>query len=78
MQGHRRANHIANQHRRRGGLGLPYQTSRSRSDDIDEVHQRAVAAGAGIEYGPMTAAWGVRRFYARDRFGRLVNILAHI
>jgi catechol 2,3-dioxygenase-like lactoylglutathione lyase family enzyme len=47
-------------------------------DNIDEVHQRAVAAGLRIEYGLTIEPWGVRRFYVRDPFGRLVNILAHI
>ena len=30
-----------------------------------------------IEYGPVAEPWGVRRFYVRDPFGRLVNILSH-
>ena len=47
-------------------------------DHIDEVHQRAVARGLTIEYGPVTEPWDVRRFYTRDPFGRLANILAHI
>lgn len=31
-----------------------------------------------IEYGPADESWGVRRFYVRDPFGKLVNILAHM
>lgn len=46
-------------------------------DNLDEVHRRAVAGGFAIEYGPAVEPWGVRRFYVRDPFGRLVNILAH-
>jgi catechol 2,3-dioxygenase-like lactoylglutathione lyase family enzyme len=46
-------------------------------DNLDEVHRRAVAAGFAIEYGPVAEPWGVRRFYVRDPFGRLVNILSH-
>jgi len=34
-------------------------------------------AGFRIEYGPVTEPWRVRRFYVRDPFGRLVNILEH-
>ena len=30
-----------------------------------------------VEYGPVTEPWGVRRFYVRDAFGRLHNILSH-
>jgi lactoylglutathione lyase len=46
-------------------------------DDLDEIHRRAVAAGFHIEYGPKRESWGVRRFYMRDPFGRLLNILTH-
>lgn len=35
-------------------------------------------AGFQIEYGPVNEPWGVRRFYVRDPFGKLVNILAHL
>ncbi len=34
-------------------------------------------AGFAIEYGPADEPCGVRRFYVRDPFGRIVNILAH-
>jgi catechol 2,3-dioxygenase-like lactoylglutathione lyase family enzyme len=60
-----------------GGAGTPVPDISIEVDNIDEVHQRAVAAGFSIEYGPATEAWGVRRFYVRDPFGGLVNILAH-
>jgi hypothetical protein len=30
-----------------------------------------------IEYGPVDEHWGVRRFFVRDPFGKLVNILVH-
>jgi hypothetical protein len=33
--------------------------------------------GFALEYGPVDEAWGVRRFYVRDPFAKLVNILAH-
>ena len=46
--------------------------------ELDEVFNRLVAGGHAIEYGPVTEPWGVRRFYVRDPFGRLVNILAHV
>ena len=35
-------------------------------------------AEIAIEYGPVEEPWGVRRFYVRDPFGKLVNILVHI
>ena len=34
-------------------------------------------AGIAIEYGPAEEPWSVRRFFVRDPFGRLVNILVH-
>ncbi len=46
-------------------------------DDLDAVLRRAAAAGLSIEYGPTDEPWGVRRFYLRDPFGRLINILVH-
>jgi catechol 2,3-dioxygenase-like lactoylglutathione lyase family enzyme len=61
-----------------GGAGTPVPEISIEVDNIDEVYQRAVAAGLSIEYGPTTESWGVRRFYVRDPFGRLVNVLAHI
>ncbi|EAQ77014.1 VOC family protein [Blastopirellula marina] len=46
-------------------------------DDVDEALAAMQAAGFAIEYGPVDEPWGVRRFYVRDPFGKLVNILAH-
>jgi catechol 2,3-dioxygenase-like lactoylglutathione lyase family enzyme len=62
---------------REGGSGTPVPDLSIEVDDLDNVHQRALAAGFPIEYGPMREPWGVRRFYVRDPFGRLINILAH-
>jgi catechol 2,3-dioxygenase-like lactoylglutathione lyase family enzyme len=60
-----------------GGSGTPVPDLSIEVDDLDEVYQRAVAAGFAIEYGPKREPWGVRRFYVRDPFGRLLNILMH-
>jgi len=46
-------------------------------DDVDTAFERMKNAGFSIEYGPVDEPWGVRRFYVRDPFGKLVNILAH-
>jgi catechol 2,3-dioxygenase-like lactoylglutathione lyase family enzyme len=46
-------------------------------DDLTAVHARLIAAGYAIVYGPVHETWGVRRFFARDPFGRLLNILSH-
>ncbi len=60
-----------------GGSGTPVPDLSVEVDDLDAVHRRAVAAGFAVEYGPVDEPWGVRRFYLRDPFGRLLNILAH-
>ena len=60
-----------------GGAGTPVPDISIEVDDVDKVWRRVQAAGIPIEYGPVDEPWGVRRFYVRDPFGRLVNILAH-
>jgi len=60
-----------------GGSGTPVPDISIEVDNLDEVHERAVAAGFRVEYGPAIEPWGVNRFYVRDPFGRLLNILAH-
>jgi catechol 2,3-dioxygenase-like lactoylglutathione lyase family enzyme len=61
-----------------GGSNTPVPDISVEVDDVDDVHRRALAAGFRVEYGPFDEPWGVRRFYVRDPFGRLVNILAHL
>ena len=60
-----------------GGSGTPVPDLSVEVDNLQEVHQRILAAGLPIEYGPRREPWGVTRFYVRDPFGRLLNILAH-
>jgi catechol 2,3-dioxygenase-like lactoylglutathione lyase family enzyme len=60
-----------------GGSGTPVPDLSIEVDDLDEVYRQVVAAGLAVEYGPVSEPWGVKRFYVRDPFGRLVNILAH-
>ena len=60
-----------------GGSGTPVPDISIEVDDLEKTHRRFLAAGLPIEYGPASEPWGVRRFYVRDPFGRLVNILAH-
>lgn len=60
-----------------GGSGTPVPDLSIEVDNFAEIHARARDAGLLIEYGPVSEPWGVRRFYVRDPFGRLVNILAH-
>lgn len=60
-----------------GGSGTPVPDLSIEVNNLDEVHDRIVAAGLAVEYGPVNEPWGVRRFYVRDPFGRLLNILTH-
>ena len=61
-----------------GGSGTPTHDLFIKVDDVDIAHQLMIKAGFMIVYGPADEPWGVRRFYVRDPFGKLVNILAHI
>jgi catechol 2,3-dioxygenase-like lactoylglutathione lyase family enzyme len=60
-----------------GGSGTAVPDISIEVDNFDEVYRRAVAGAFSVEYGPVTEPWGVRRFYVRDPFGRLLNILTH-
>ena len=60
-----------------GGSGTPVPDLSIEVDDLDTALQRMKKAKVAIEYGPADEPWGVRRFYVRDPFGRLVNILMH-
>ena len=60
-----------------GGSGTSVPDISIEVDNLDEVYRRAVSGGFSIEYGPAEEPWGVRRFYVRDPFGRLLNILTH-
>ena len=47
-------------------------------DDLEAALDRFKEANIPLEYGPVTEPWGVRRFYVRDPFDRLINILEHV
>lgn len=61
-----------------GGSGTPVPDLSIEVDDFDNALTRITEAGIPIEYGPVEEPWGVRRFYVRDPFGKLVNILTHL
>jgi len=67
----------ADQHRDRGRIGHPVPDLSVEVDDLDAVLGRVRPAGLPVEYRPAVEPWGVRRFFTRDPFGRLVDILAH-
>jgi catechol 2,3-dioxygenase-like lactoylglutathione lyase family enzyme len=60
-----------------GGSGTDVPDISIEVDDIEDALARARKAGIPVEYGPKTEPWGVRRFYVRDPFGKLINILQH-
>jgi catechol 2,3-dioxygenase-like lactoylglutathione lyase family enzyme len=60
-----------------GGSGTSVPDLSIEVDDVDEAFRRMKKARFKIEYPLTDEPWGVRRFYVRDPFGRLVNILAH-
>ena len=60
-----------------GGSGTPVPDLSIEVDDLDTALARMRMAGFPIEYGPADEPWGVRRFFVRDPFGKLVNILSH-
>lgn len=61
-----------------GGSGTPVPDLSIEVDDLEDVLIRIKKAGIPIEYGPTEEPWGVRRFYVRDPFGKLINILIHL
>ncbi|MNK01144.1 Glyoxalase-like domain protein [compost metagenome] len=60
-----------------GGSGTPVPDLSIEVDDVDEAFKRMKKARFKIEYPLTEEPWGVRRFFVRDPFGRLVNILEH-
>jgi catechol 2,3-dioxygenase-like lactoylglutathione lyase family enzyme len=46
-------------------------------DDVDAVHAEAVRQGVEIVHPLTDEPWGVRRFFARDPNGIVVNVLTH-
>jgi catechol 2,3-dioxygenase-like lactoylglutathione lyase family enzyme len=60
-----------------GGSETPTPDLSIEVDDVDATLEGMKSAGFPIEYGLVDEPWGVRRFYVRDPFGKLINILAH-
>jgi catechol 2,3-dioxygenase-like lactoylglutathione lyase family enzyme len=60
-----------------GGSDTPTPDLSIEVDDVDAALRCMREAGFPVEYGPADEPWGVRRFYVRDPFGKLINILAH-
>jgi catechol 2,3-dioxygenase-like lactoylglutathione lyase family enzyme len=61
-----------------GGSGTATPDLSIEVDDVDKAYDSMRSAGFKIEYPLTNEPWGVRRFYVRDPFGKLVNILSHL
>ncbi|WP_077324808.1 VOC family protein [Virgibacillus siamensis] len=61
-----------------GGSGTSVPDLSIEVDELDDALARIREAGIPVEYGPASEPWGVRRFFVRDPFGKLVNILIHL
>ena len=62
---------------RQGGSGTPVPDLSIEVDDVGEAFARMKKAKFKI-VSPLTSEpWGVRRFFVRDPFRRIVNILQH-
>jgi catechol 2,3-dioxygenase-like lactoylglutathione lyase family enzyme len=46
-------------------------------EDVDAVHAEALRQGVEIVHPLTDEPWGVRRFFARDPNGVVVNVLSH-
>ncbi|WP_288499300.1 glyoxalase [uncultured Acinetobacter sp.] len=47
-------------------------------DNVDELYHQAVKLNLIITYALTQEEWGVKRFYVKDPFGKIINILQHI
>ncbi len=60
-----------------GGAGTPLPDISIEVDNLEEVYSRVMRLGIAVEYGPVTETWGLRRFFVRDPFGKLLNVSEH-
>jgi catechol 2,3-dioxygenase-like lactoylglutathione lyase family enzyme len=60
-----------------GGSGTPVPDMSIEVNSLEEALARVEKARIPIQYGPKSEPWGVRRFYVRDPFGKLISILQH-
>ncbi|WP_370897825.1 VOC family protein [Chryseobacterium gossypii] len=60
-----------------GGNGTEVPDFSVEVDNVDEMYKKMKDSGFEIVYDIINEHWGVRRFFVKDPFGRLVNILSH-
>lgn len=61
-----------------GGSGTPTPDLTIEVDNVEEAYQWMKRAQFKIEYPLTEEPWGVKRFFVRDPFGKLINILSHL
>lgn len=61
-----------------GGSGTQVPDLSIEVDDVDEAFRRTRAGGFEITYPLTSEPWGVRRFYARDPYKKIVNVMSHV
>ncbi|ASK29811.1 glyoxalase [Chryseobacterium sp. T16E-39] len=60
-----------------GGNDTPVPDLSIEVDDVDTIYEKIKKSGFEITYDLKDEDWGVRRFFVRDPFGKLINILSH-
>ena len=60
-----------------GGYGTEVPDISIEVDDVDTAYRRMRTAGFESVYLLTDEPCGVRRFYTRDPYGKLINILSH-
>lgn len=60
-----------------GSSGTPVPDLSIEVDNLDKLLTAFKDHDFNIKYSPVNEPWGVRRFYVRDPFGKLINVLEH-
>ena len=60
-----------------GGSGTPVPDMTFEENDLQAALERTERRNIKIEYGPASEPWKVKRFFIRDPFGKLINVLEH-
>ena len=60
-----------------GGSGTAVPDLSIEVNDVDEAFRRTCASGFEIVYPMTDEPWGIRRFYTRDPYGKIVNVMSH-
>jgi uncharacterized glyoxalase superfamily protein PhnB len=60
-----------------GGSGTPVPDLSIEVDNVEQLYDQAKSLGFETAYELTREPWGVYRFFVRDPFGKLVNVLSH-